>query len=161
MRIVTVNLTPTGDTPCKPPTTLSTSHLFSNNRIDNITKPYVWSQIEPTMAVVCACIITYRPLFMHLDWTLLSFPNWTKRPSYISRRKEQWTGTGIDNTDDSYGPMRMSGDKQFHRLKEPNSKATRGNPHMVNIIRPPVSGSSHGDGYPYLTRSVGTESSNV
>lgn len=41
----------------------------------------MWSQIEPTMAIVCACLTTMRPLFAGLDLSFLSSINWTRRSS--------------------------------------------------------------------------------
>lgn len=35
----------------------------------------MWSQIEPSAAILCACFVTYRPLFRNL-----------RLPSYFSRK---------------------------------------------------------------------------
>lgn len=35
----------------------------------------MWSQIEPSVAILCACFVTYRPLFRNL-----------RLPSYFSRK---------------------------------------------------------------------------
>ena len=32
-----------------------------------MVSPYIWSQVEPTTALICACMITYRPLFANLN----------------------------------------------------------------------------------------------
>lgn len=116
------------------------------------------------MAVVCACLITYRPLFTDLDLTFLSSLHWNKRSSSTWKRKEQWTGTG--NTNDSYDPMQRShtgnvnGETDVYRLAEPKSEAN-GHLDLVNIVGPPVRGSSYSNGRPSLTRSVETETSHV
>ncbi len=42
------------------------SQLLSYNlslRPVTMTIEYAWSQIEPATAILCACIVTYRPLF--------------------------------------------------------------------------------------------------
>ena len=41
----------------------------------------MWSQVEPTMAIVCACLTTLRPLFAGVDLNFLSSLNWTSRPT--------------------------------------------------------------------------------
>ncbi|CAF9926230.1 MAG: hypothetical protein ALECFALPRED_003396 [Alectoria fallacina] len=40
---------------------------------------YMWSQVEPTMAIVCACFTTLRPLFAGVDFNFLSALRWTSR----------------------------------------------------------------------------------
>lgn len=38
--------------------------------------PYIWSQVEPTTAIICACITTYRPLFRGLSLRPISNLSW-------------------------------------------------------------------------------------
>ncbi|KAL2041866.1 hypothetical protein N7G274_005651 [Stereocaulon virgatum] len=50
-----------------------TIHIFQEADLTySIITPYLWSQLEPTMAVICACLITYRPLIAGLDFKFLS-----------------------------------------------------------------------------------------
>ncbi|KAL2050288.1 hypothetical protein ABVK25_009396 [Lepraria finkii] len=50
-----------------------TTHIFQEADLTySIITPYLWSQLEPTMAVICACLITYRPLIAALDLRFLS-----------------------------------------------------------------------------------------
>ena len=42
--------------------------LFS---ADSVVNPYIWSLIEPSAAVICACLTTYRPLFRTSKLTFL------------------------------------------------------------------------------------------
>lgn len=56
----------------------------ANIRTDTIVTCYMWSQIEPTMAIVCACLTTVRPLFAGLDLSFLSSINWTRRTTTSS-----------------------------------------------------------------------------
>lgn len=35
-----------------------------------MTVEYAWSQIEPATAILCACMVTYRPLFKNIHLTL-------------------------------------------------------------------------------------------
>lgn len=165
MRIVTINLAPTSDVPCKPSTRLSAFHLCPNNTIDNISTPYTWTQVESTMAVICACLITYRPLFTHLNLTFLSSLSWTKRSSSVFKRKEQWISTG--DTDERHGPMRWShtgktnGGKDLHRLEDLNSKATKVDLHVANVALFPMSDLPHSTGNRYLKGSGKNETSYV
>lgn len=32
-----------------------------------MAKPYIWSQIETALAILCACLMTFRPLFVNLN----------------------------------------------------------------------------------------------
>ena len=51
----------------------------SNACKDTIVTCYMWSQVEPTMAIVCACFTTLRPLFAGVDFNFLSALRWTSR----------------------------------------------------------------------------------
>lgn len=48
----------------------------------SITDAYLWSQIEPATAILCACLITYKPLFKNISVSLST----TIFTSYFSRR---------------------------------------------------------------------------
>ncbi|KAM0794903.1 hypothetical protein BDR22DRAFT_939785 [Usnea florida] len=51
---------------------------------------YMWSQVEPTMATVCACLTTLRPLFVGFNISFLSSFTWSGRPSpYSSSAKNK------------------------------------------------------------------------
>ena len=60
---------------------LSQAHQpqYSNVGTDTITTCYMWSQIEPTMAIVGACLTTMRPLVAGVDLSFFSPINWTSR----------------------------------------------------------------------------------
>lgn len=103
------------------------------------------------MAVVCACLITYRPLFADLNFTLLSSLSWNKRSASTLKRKEQWRGTG--STNDSYDPIRwslagnMSGEKDLRRSAELDSMVTKWDLDLAKYVGPPVSGTSYAKGH--------------
>lgn len=50
----------------------------------------MWSQIEPSAAILCACLVTYRPLFRDLRvrniFSSFSRRNASKGESDVSRR---------------------------------------------------------------------------
>ncbi|KAL8994967.1 MAG: hypothetical protein Q9169_005208 [Polycauliona sp. 2 TL-2023] len=54
---------------------ITLSSLDSSNLSYSVATVYVWSQIEPSAAILCACFVTYRPLFRNL-----------RLPSYLSRK---------------------------------------------------------------------------
>ncbi|KAI4232141.1 MAG: hypothetical protein L6R40_007506 [Gallowayella cf. fulva] len=48
---------------------------------------YMWSQIEPSAAIFCACFVTYRPLFRDFDVrSVFSRKSASKEESDVSRR---------------------------------------------------------------------------
>lgn len=57
--------------------------------LDTGVEGYIWSQIEPSVAILCACLATYRPLFRDMRIRLPNIIN--KRasvtePNDVSRR---------------------------------------------------------------------------
>lgn len=54
---------------------------------------YAWSQIEPSTAILCACLVTYRPLFIDMNFThRFSKLSSSLTPSRPARPKPQdWT----------------------------------------------------------------------
>ncbi|KAL8788911.1 MAG: hypothetical protein Q9213_001434 [Squamulea squamosa] len=49
---------------------------------------YMWSQIEPSAAILCACFVTYRPLFrdLHIRSIFSRKSDSSKEESDVSRR---------------------------------------------------------------------------
>ncbi|KAL9134101.1 MAG: hypothetical protein Q9175_004718 [Cornicularia normoerica] len=128
MRIITVNLIKGADLPY------------------SLTTPYMWSQLEPTMAVVCACLTTYRPLFAGLHLKFLStFSRGKRYPSGMndndtfidiipnSRRSSRWakSRTPSDN-------------RELLRFERMNNQGTKGGLRVVThsgvAYTPPASG---------------------
>ena len=54
---------------------------------------YAWSQIEPATAILCACIVTYRPLFHNFHVNL------SKLSGILSYGRHDPTSTDDDWTD--------------------------------------------------------------
>lgn len=102
---------------------------------DSLTTPYMWSQVEPTMAVVCACLTTYRPLFAGLHLKFLSTFSRNKR--YPSRTNEN--ETIIDVTPNSRRSSRWSkgrrasDNRELLRFERMNNQGTKGGLHVVNV----------------------------
>lgn len=95
---------------------LATLHTFE--KIDlayTMTTPYIWSQIEPSTAILCACITTYRPLFENLKFKSLLL---------LSRRRESSYERGSSSSTDQR--VRSIGDKELRTL-------SRGSPVEIDL----------------------------
>ena len=105
--------------------------LCFNCSADSVITPYLWSQIEASMAIICACLTTYRPLLMVLDFNFLSNRSWK---SFSGTR-----GQSENATTDSEGPMKWprraysASDKELLRYEEVNGPAARGSLHIVEL----------------------------
>ena len=114
-------------------TLLDVSLLCFNCPADSVITPYLWSQIEASMAIICACLTTYRPLLMVLDFNVLSNRRWSRKS--FSRMR----GQSENATTDSEGPMKWPGqaysasDKQLVRYEEVNGTALHGNLHVHEL----------------------------
>ena len=91
MRIITINWVKGADLTCQTQKPVFAKSLTSANAgIDTAITCYMWSQIEPTMATVCACLTTLRPLFVGFNISFLSSLTWSGRPSpYSSSAKNK------------------------------------------------------------------------
>jgi hypothetical protein len=63
-----------------------------------MTMEYAWSQIEPATAILCACIVTYRPLFHNFHINL------SKLSGILSYGRHDSTSTDDDWTDMQNNP---------------------------------------------------------
>ena len=61
---------------------------------DSLTAQYTWSQIEPAAAIVCACLVTYRPLFKDWKPVLGKLLGRINRSRVSSSETELWGGLG-------------------------------------------------------------------
>ncbi|KAI4209740.1 MAG: hypothetical protein LQ351_007336 [Letrouitia transgressa] len=103
----------------------------------NITNEYIWSEVEPAAAIICACIPTYKPLFKGLNFSFLSALSSSRR-----RRTAEANNNMNDSNDDSenlqwYGPegKRI---KEFDGFIDDHRKLSKGRMHVVNIgMKPP------------------------
>ena len=88
------------------------------------------------MAIICACLITYRPLLSVLDFKLLSNQSWSSKS--LSRMR----GQSENATTDSEGPMQWprqafsASDKQLLRYEEVNGTAAHGNLVELGPVHP-------------------------
>ena len=141
MRIITIDLIKSTDITCKYNAWRRSRLLFFNLSLDSVITPYLWSQIEASMAIICACLTTYRPLLMVLDFKLLSNRSWSRR----SRSFPRMRGQSEDATTDSEGPMKWprltnsASDKHLLRYEEVSGIATHGDIHIVELGAVPPS----------------------
>lgn len=63
--------------------------------LESLAKGYLWSQIEPASTILCACVVTYKPLFCNIN------PSISKRLSSILSfgKRSRSTSSGSDDTD--------------------------------------------------------------
>ncbi len=108
---------------------------------------YSWSEVEPAMAIVSACIVTYRPLFSNLNVSLSKV--WSTFSRKSSRGPEEY------NEQDALGDssyLRWPAGTQDARLESLNVKSARNGLHVVQIDlgTAPGSKSSHKERNPSL-----------
>ena len=91
------------------------------------------------MAIICACLTTYRPLLMVLDFKLLSNRSWSRKS--LSRVR----GQSENATSDSEGPMKWpkraysASDKQLLPYEEVSGTTAHGDLHIVELGAVPPS----------------------
>lgn len=83
---------------------VTVDNLADSEISDTGVEGYMWSQIEPSAAILCACFATYRPLFRDMRMRLPSII--TKRssvtePNDVSRR---WPTSIGSEKDSENGP---------------------------------------------------------
>lgn len=72
--------------------------LRSHAPIDTIVFRYIWSHIEPATAILCACLVTYRPLFANLH---LRLPSILSRGKLGSTTRTSWSDSKTGTTSNS------------------------------------------------------------
>lgn len=50
---------------------------------------YLWSQIEPATAILCACLISYKPLFKNINVPSVFTSYFSRRGSGSGKEEEQ------------------------------------------------------------------------
>ena len=96
---------------------------------DTFRTPIIWAQIEPSTAVLCAYLTTYRPLFKGFN---LSFIMSLARGSRRTPSKHQ-KPFGIKSGPSSAGTPWTPSSMFSYDLERLNSKASSGNVHVIDI----------------------------
>lgn len=91
---------------------------------------YLWSEIEPGTAILCACAVTYRPLFTNVK---ISFS------SLIRRGKQPSSGDIETHTEDSQRQYLYGWPAASHKLRDSmtyhnmHAKVTKPDLHAVKL----------------------------
>lgn len=102
MRIITIDLVKGGDLTCKSEVRYYIPSK-PNACADTIITCYMWSQIEPTMAIVCACLTTLRPLLTGISFDFLSSLRWSSKrtaSSSTANGKGRWSDPSLEPESD-------------------------------------------------------------
>lgn len=133
MRIVTVGILQKEDLTCNH---ASSHSLARTDKLqDSLAKEYTWSQVEPALAILCACLVTLRPLFINLNLNIPKYSTRFSRSKSLSSSKatnsseinqergshRQWPGVQDPRRADST------------RLDSIGTSITKGGLHIVNI----------------------------
>ena len=108
----------------------------SYGKADSFTTEYLWSQIEPATAILCACMVTYRPLFKEVKGgfsRLFSTNSW-------SSTSESDQGGDLGSAENGHTELLSVQKVQRQdgsRLWELNDKPLKGKLHILEISEPP------------------------
>ena len=97
---------------------------------------YIWTQVEPATAILCACIVTYRPLFKNFKLNLSKFLGLFSKGTVESKRSRQDGWTDLENDLDHSFMWPVGKDLQGRdvvRLQDLNAKAAKDGLHVVTI----------------------------
>ena len=61
----------------------------------------MWTEVEPATAIICACMVTYRPLFVNISQSLTKVSSLISKPSSISKASTQDGWKDLDEATDS------------------------------------------------------------
>lgn len=95
---------------------------------------YMWSQIEPAVAILCACLVTYRPLFVNINLNFMKLTSVFTRSSHARSSGKD----SIELTDGSGSEMRWPDTQVFdghdtRRIRQLNARAAKDDLHVVNV----------------------------
>jgi hypothetical protein len=74
--------------------------IAANGQLATLATAYTWSEVEPVLAIICACLVTYRPLFTNLNLDLSKIWSNFSKGSYGRSRpdgQEESFGNGSDS----------------------------------------------------------------
>ena len=88
MRIKAIGILNEGDiTRTFQPFLIQHSQVPTHSHSDTLTLEYIWSQVEPGVAIFCACAVTYKPLFTNIEFSRI-FSALSRSSDGSSRSKE-------------------------------------------------------------------------
>lgn len=133
MRIVTLGQFKKIDIACKFPKSARPVKTTNAPSLDSFVTPYVFAQVEPSTAVLCACLVTYRPLFRDLNLSFLKSLMQSIRLGSSKNNTSLDSDSSASNTDNPWEGLSEKGevwDRSYERL---NKKAANGTIHIVNL----------------------------
>lgn len=100
-----------------------------------MAKEYTWTQVEPALAILCSCLVTFGPLFNNLNLNIFKYTSRLSRSKSLSSSSQATNSTDMSKERRSHSPW--PGTRDFHRQESTrlSSKgvSAKGGPHIVNI----------------------------
>ncbi len=92
---------------------------------------YAWSEAEPALAIICGCVVTYRPLFTGIKFDLSKVSSiFSRARSGSESTKKLYSGSSNSNM------SRTHWDEKEHvdlRIPQLSAKAAKGALHVVHF----------------------------
>lgn len=104
-----------------------------------MAKEYLWTQVEPALAIFCSCLVTFRPLFTNLNLNISKYTSRFSRSknlssSSLSSSSKATNFTDMSNERRSYNKwpgMRDPYNQDSARLSS-KGMSTKGGLHIVD-----------------------------
>ena len=96
----------------------------------------MWSEAEAATAIICACMVTYRPLFVNISQSVSKVSSLFSKGNSISKRATQDGWKDLEDATDSQLQWPIGKDshgRDVLRFQDLNAKATKDMLHVVNI----------------------------
>lgn len=121
--------------PVRPQDSCHTPSLADGEPVSLITE-YVWTEVEAATAIICACLVTYRPLFINISQSVSKVWSLYNKGNSILKRATQDDWQNLEDATDY--PLQWPIGKDSHgldvlRFRDLNAKATKDVLHAVNI----------------------------
>lgn len=132
MRIFTVGILQKEDLTCNH--AASDSSTQTDKLQDSLTREYTWSQLEPAVAILCACLVTLRPLFVNFDLNISKYSSrFSRSKSMSSSKATNPSNMNEEGTSHLQWPgMRGSRRRDSTRLSN-KGISTNSGLHVVNV----------------------------
>ena len=106
------------------------------DKADSFTVEYLWSQVEPATAIICACMVTYRPLFKDVKIGFSRLFSTHSRSSTPESDQEGDLGLASNGHTEMLSVQKLQG-QDGSRLRDLNNKALEGKLRIIEISVPP------------------------
>ena len=119
----------------RPQDSCHTPSLADDEPVSLITE-YVWTEVEAATAIICACLVTYRPLFINISQSVSKVSSLFCKSNSMSKRATQDDWKPLEDATDSQLQWPIGKDshgRDVLRFQDLNAKATKDMLHAVNI----------------------------